>query len=65
MTMLLEFSSKAIKEVFHPLLLLLLLLGSNVKVGVIDYIVKIVGGALTFGFIAIELRRRFELRFGH
>jgi hypothetical protein len=61
MTMLLEFSSKAIKEVFHPLLLL----GSNVKVGVIDYIVKIVGGALTFGFIAIELRRRFELRFEH
>jgi hypothetical protein len=26
----------------------------------IDYIIKIVGGSVTFGLIAIALRRRFE-----
>jgi len=39
----------------------LLPLGSNIKVGIIDYVIKIVGGAVTFGLIAIALRR-FERR---
>jgi hypothetical protein len=43
----------------------LLPLGSNIKVGIIDYIIKIVGGAVTFGLIAIALRRRFERRYRH
>lgn len=43
----------------------LLPLGSNIKVGVIDYIIKIVGGAVTFALIAVALRRRFERRFRH
>jgi hypothetical protein len=43
----------------------LLPLGTNIKVGVIDYVIKIVGGAVTFGLIAIALRRRFERRFRH
>jgi hypothetical protein len=29
------------------------LLGSNIHVGIIDYVIKIVGGAVTFGLIAI------------
>ena len=43
----------------------LLPLGGNIKVGVIDYVIKIVGGAVTFGLIAIALRRRFERRYRH
>jgi hypothetical protein len=43
----------------------LLPLGGNIKVGVIDYIIKIVGGAVTFALIAVALRRRFERRFRH
>jgi hypothetical protein len=43
----------------------LLPLGTNVKVGVVDYIIKIVGGAVTFGLIAIALRRRFERKYTH
>ena len=43
----------------------LLPLGSDIKVGVIDYLFKIVGGAVTFGVIAIALRRRFERRYRH
>jgi hypothetical protein len=43
----------------------LLSLGSEVKVGLIDYVIKIVGGAVTFGLIAIALRRRFERRYRH
>jgi hypothetical protein len=42
----------------------LLPLGSNVQVGIIDYVIKIVGGAVTFGLIAIALRR-FERRYRH
>jgi len=34
----------------------LLSLGGDIKVGLIDYIIKIVGGAVTFGLIAIALR---------
>jgi hypothetical protein len=43
----------------------LLPLGSNIEVGIIDYIIKIVGRAVTFGLIAIALRRRFERRYRH
>jgi hypothetical protein len=41
----------------------LLPMGSEIKVGVIDYIIKIVGGALTFGLLAIALRRKFERKY--
>ena len=41
----------------------LLPMGSEIKVGVIDYIIKIVGGALTFGLLAIALRRKFEKKY--
>ena len=30
---------------------------------IIDYIIKIVGGAVTFSLIAIDLRRRFERKY--
>jgi hypothetical protein len=35
----------------------------DIKVGIIDYIIKIVGGALTFGLLAIALRRIFERKY--
>jgi len=35
-------------------------MSSDIKIGISDYIIKIVGGALLFGLIAIDLRRRFE-----
>jgi hypothetical protein len=38
----------------------LLSLPSNIQVGIIDYIIKIVGGALTFGLLIIALRRKFD-----
>jgi hypothetical protein len=38
---------------------------SNVKVVVIDCVIKVVGGAVTFALIAVALRRRFERRFRH
>jgi uncharacterized protein YjbI with pentapeptide repeats len=41
----------------------LLSLPSEVKIGLIDYVIKIVGGALTFGLIAIALRRKFERKY--
>jgi hypothetical protein len=43
----------------------LLPLESSIPVGIIDYVIKIVGGAVTFGLIAIALRRRFERRYRH
>ena len=43
----------------------LLPLGSNIKLGVIDYVIKIVDEAVTFGLIAIALGRRFERRYRH
>ena len=43
----------------------LLPLGGDINVGVIDYVIKILGGAVTFGLIAIALRRRFERRYRH
>jgi hypothetical protein len=45
---------------FLPLLPL-----GDIKVGAIDYVIKIVGGAVTFGLIAIALRRRFERKYRH
>ena len=41
----------------------LLSLPGDIKVGVVDYIIKIVGGALTFGLLAIVLRRKFERKY--
>jgi hypothetical protein len=41
----------------------LLTLPSNTRVGVIDYVIKIVGGALTFGLLIIALRRKFERKY--
>ena len=43
----------------------LLPLGSNIHVGVIDYVIKIVDEAVIFGLIAIALGRRFERRYRH
>jgi hypothetical protein len=36
---------------------------SNIKAGVIDFIVKIVGGALTFVLLGVALRRKFERKY--
>jgi hypothetical protein len=41
----------------------LLSLPSDIKAGIIDYIIKIVGGVLTFGLLAIALRRKFERKY--
>ncbi|MGB6627894.1 MAG: hypothetical protein WBE61_07160 [Nitrososphaeraceae archaeon] len=41
----------------------LLPLGSKIQVELSDYVFKILGGALTFGFIAIALRRKFERKY--
>ena len=43
----------------------LLSIPSDIKIGLIDYVIKIVGGAVTFGLIAIVLRRRFERKYTH
>ena len=41
----------------------LLTLPNEIKVGVIDFVIKIVGGAITFGLLAIALRRKFERKY--
>lgn len=41
----------------------LLSLPTDVKIGLLDYVIKIVGGAVTFGLIAIAIRRRFERKY--
>jgi hypothetical protein len=41
----------------------LLSLPGDIKVGAIDYVIKIVGGALTFGLLLIALRRKFERKY--
>jgi hypothetical protein len=48
---------------FIPLLLLV----SGIKVGITDYVIKIVDGVVTFGLIAMRRRRtrRFERRYRH
>jgi hypothetical protein len=43
----------------------LLPLGGSFKVGILDYIIKIISGALSFGLLAIALRRKFERKFRH
>jgi Pentapeptide repeats (9 copies) len=43
----------------------LLPLGSDIQIGIIDFVIKLVGGAVTFGLILIALRRRFERRYRH
>jgi uncharacterized protein YjbI with pentapeptide repeats len=43
----------------------LLPLESGIKVGIIDYVIKIVGGAVVFALIAVALRRRFERKYRH
>jgi hypothetical protein len=35
-------------------------IGSDIKVGIIDFIVKIVGGALTFVLLGVALRRNLK-----
>src|SRR5919198_1659767 len=37
--------------------------GSDIKVGIIDYVIKILGGGLTFGLLLIALRRKFERKY--
>ena len=53
---------KAFERSFEDFLPLLSL-GSDTKVGIIDYIIKIVGWVLTFGLLAIALRRKFERKY--
>jgi hypothetical protein len=38
-------------------------LGSDIKIDIIDYVVKIVGGALTFVLLAVAFRRKFERKY--
>jgi uncharacterized protein YjbI with pentapeptide repeats len=40
-----------------------LLPAGDFKVGIIDFIIKIVGGALTFGLLIIAFRRKFERKY--
>lgn len=39
--------------------------GTGIKLGLIDYIFKKIGGAVTYGLIIIALRRKFERKFRH
>jgi hypothetical protein len=41
----------------------ILSLGSDIKISIIDYVVKIVGGGLTFILLGIALRRKFERKY--
>jgi len=41
----------------------LLSMPSDTKIGVIDFVVKIVGGALTFVLLGVALRRKFERKY--
>jgi uncharacterized protein YjbI with pentapeptide repeats len=41
----------------------LLPMPSDIKIGLTDYIIKIFGGAITFGLIVIALRRRLERKY--
>ncbi|MGC2574506.1 MAG: hypothetical protein WA364_23585, partial [Candidatus Nitrosopolaris sp.] len=36
---------------------------NDIKIGIIDYVVKIVGGAFTFVLLAVALRRKFERKY--
>ena len=35
----------------------------GIKIGVTDYAIKIVGGALTFGLLLIAFKRKFERKY--
>jgi hypothetical protein len=37
--------------------------GSDIKMGIVDFIIKIVGGALTFVLLGVALRRKFERKY--
>ena len=39
--------------------------GTELNVGLLDVVFKILGGAVTFGLIIIALRRKFERKFRH
>lgn len=39
--------------------------GEGIRLGMMDYLFKIIGGAVTFGLIIIALRRKFERKFRH
>jgi hypothetical protein len=39
--------------------------GTDKGAGLLDFAFKIVGGAVTFGLIIIDLRRKFERKFRH
>jgi len=41
----------------------LLSMPSDTKIGIIDFIVKIVGGGLTFVLLGVALRRKFERKY--
>jgi hypothetical protein len=43
----------------------LLSMPSNISIGVVDYVIKIVGGALTFVLVGIALGRKFERKYTH
>ncbi len=45
--------------------LLLLSMPNDIKIGLSDYVNKIVDGAVTFGLIAIDFKRRFERKYTH
>ena len=38
-------------------------IGSDIKVGIVDFIVKIVGGTLAFVLLGVALRRKFERKY--
>jgi hypothetical protein len=37
--------------------------GNNLQIGLLDYAIRIAGGVLTFGLLAIALRRKFERKY--
>jgi hypothetical protein len=41
----------------------LLSMPGNITIGVIDFLIKIVGGGLTFVLLGIALRRKFERKY--
>jgi hypothetical protein len=48
---------------FSPTVISLLSLGGDIKRGIIDYIIIIIGSALTFGLQIIAFRRKFERKY--
>ncbi|HXS59675.1 MAG TPA: hypothetical protein VN703_02565 [Candidatus Sulfopaludibacter sp.] len=54
-----------LKGVISTDFLPLLSLGGDIKIGLKDYVIKIVRGSVTFDLISITLRRRFERKYTH